>query len=322
MRVCVLVVDEFDLARTVLKSAAFAPLDMEGLYRRIVARTGLDFSATLRVFEALPPFLSGGQHQQVRKTMAAIIAAGRERQRAAIESALDSLVAERFARQGSFDLVADFARPLWYALSAEIVGDRHVLDPQALSSLAEDMPTLFSPTASLARRQAINDAIQAFLDADAAESEQRLVALCLSALGSRPFIGAFALTIFRVIEHSGPIAAEKINWPAVFSESGLDYVDRVARDDGLLGLPELAKGRVVRSPMGDVGYSAEEKVHLLFGLGAHTCLGKSIAQYAWTQFVKRACQLDTNLLAKELVMKPFAEPFRMPDKAIVTVGER
>lgn len=310
------------MARTVIKSPAFTPLDMRDIYRRIVERTGRDFSATVRMFDVLPPFLVGAQHQDVRRTMAAIIASGRERQRETVERKLDELVAALFAADGSFDLVAEFAQPLWYALSAEILGDNGGLDPSDLSALGEDMPTLFSPTASLSKRQAINDEIQAFIDADPANAEPRLVALCLSALGSRPFVGSFALTIFRVVERCGPSAADRIEWPATYSESGLEFVDRVVGDSRNLGETELARGETVRSAMRHDSYTPDEKVQLLFGLGAHACLGKSIAQYAWTCFVERVSQLNTVLRSHELTMKPFSEPFFMPEKAIIAAGDR
>lgn len=308
-------ISEYGLAKAIIESPDFAPWPMAEKYREISARTGIDFAGATAALGMLPPFLTGELHQTVRKRMATLISSSRKAQRAVVDQRLGEMIPALFRPGQSVDLVEDFARPLWNAVSARILGHDDSEEADRITALGDTIPTLFSPTASLTKRKAISDRITDYVGDDS----DRMVALCLSALGAKPFVGSFALSIFGIVESHGAAPARDIAWPATYPESALRYIDRIAlRDTAVSGCP-FSTGDMARNEVRGANYSDAEKKELLFGAGGHTCLGAAISQHAWTRFVEHIAGLDVTLRAVSMAISPTGDPFHSPVSAMLAV---
>lgn len=310
-------VNDFLSARAILSSPDFVPFSMAEAYTGIARMTGLDLSASIRIMECLPPFLHGPAHRDVQRRMAARISATLPTQQAAVREGCARLVAELVIPGAEFDLVSDLAQPLWRSLSAVLIGD--IAGASDGIDLADDIPVLFSSVISLARRKSINARIESFLSLDPANVDDRRARVALAVLGARPFVGALSLSLFHAIDRHGPCRASRIPWSSTFADTPLTYVDRVALKDAAVGPNAVQQGERLRVMTVRPDYTPDQERKLLFGLGTHACLGRSIAEFSWKHVVDAIAKTNVTLHAVSLDLAKDSEPFAMPARAMLSV---
>lgn len=296
-------ISDFDTAKAIIVSKDFDNYSMAERYRELERRTGLRFPHAIRLLEHLPVFMNGDAHQRIRKAMARQISKTKDCQFARAQAVFADLVERHFRPGAEIDLVTDVATPLWRAISAEIV-PRDGLSVE----LVDQIPGLFSPILSIRERQRIDREIGAF--EAASPGEDNLVLLCLAALGARPFIGSWSLSVYAVLQDNPGRRLPEIEWPAAYADSSLTYVDRMCTR--AVAEQAIEEGDRVRCMTQHPDYSAAQRKQALFGFGGHTCLGKSISEKVWTMSTGELARLDlaAECLGKE--MSPHNDPFSMP----------
>jgi hypothetical protein len=302
-------IQDASISKAIILSPNFGTYSMAERYRELEQRTKLDFSPTIKLLDYLPVFIDGEFHQKIRKTMAKQISRTKDCQLTASREKLENLFEHTFRRNTRIELVEDFSRPLWRAISSSIVPLGH----NALN-LVDEIPALFSPVLSIRERIKINDKIRDYLGAYADDEEDRLILLCLASLGARPFVGTLSLSLYEIFEANPQSRMSELVWPEMYPSSSLRYVDRVCVKQAGISDAEFQAGERVRCFTQSKEYSIEENRRALFGFGAHTCLGKSISEKVWGLVVETFSRSDLRAECFSIAMSPHDDPFLMPSQ--------
>lgn len=284
------------------------------VYEQIQIKTGLDFRASLQLLRCLPLFLTGQAHHEVRRAMAVKLASVQAKQRTAVQDEIKAIVA-RLQPGIEFDLIKDLSLPLWRSTSQCILpreGD--------LSGLIESITTLFYPTLSLRKRLHINEGIQRYIDSYSENVNEQLTMLSMAALGARPFVGSFALSVYDAVSNNEGKTLSEIVWPESLASSSLRFVDRIAGAQMSQHGIDFEAGDRVRCHTHESIFYGHSNVDALFGYGSHVCLGRTISEYCWKLLVERLSSLSARLYPLECRMDIHTEPFTMPVVARVRVA--
>ncbi|CAA2139191.1 hypothetical protein [Hyphomicrobium sp. ghe19] len=301
-------VQDAAIAKAIILSPDFGTYSMANRYRELAERTHLDFSSAIKLLDCLPVFIDGDVHQRVRKAMAKQISKTKDCQFSSSREILAILFERVFRQNTRIELVEEFSRPLWRAISASIVPrNSETLD------LVEEIPALFSPILSIRERIRISDRIGDYLSADPEEGDDRLILLCLAALGARPFVGTLSLSLYEIFKENPGARMRDLVWPQLYPSSSLRFVDRICGNEAaVVANFEFRPGERVRCLTQSAEYSSEENTRALFGFGAHTCLGKSISEKVWGLVVETFSQSDLRAEPLTITMSPHDDPFLMP----------
>jgi hypothetical protein len=303
-----------DAVRDLLKSNQFQAYPMIEVYEQIQSKTGLDFRASLQLLRCLPLFLTGQAHKEVRRAMAVKLASVQAEQRNAVQEEIERITA-RLQPGIELDLIGELSGPLWRSASQCIL-PRGIY----LSSLIENITTLFHPTLSLRKRLEINDGIQRYIDSCSENVSEELTMLSMAALGARPFVGSFALSVFDIASSNSGRALSEIIWPDQLTTSSLRFVDRTAATQTARYGINFEAGDRVRCHTHESVFYGHNNVEALFGYGSHVCLGRTISEYGWRLLAKRLSKLSVRFLPLECRMDAHTEPFTMPIVARVRVA--
>ncbi len=285
---------------------------MADQYRQLQAHTGYDFSAAIKLLEHLPVFMDGDHHMRVRKAMARQIAGSQKCQFSAAVEKLDDLIATKLLPATKIDLVADFAGPLWWAVSSSIV-----LRSPATVRLVDDIPGLFNPILSLSKRLDISKRIDAVLRLAGEDAEEELILMGIATLGARPFAGSISLSLYEIIQKNAGKQFSDIAWPEIFPATSLRFVDRICLNPVTIGDNSFEAGEWVRCFAQRGDYTREENNAALFGFGVHSCLGKSISERVWKLVTEKLSQLPLSATPLDLVISLHTDPFYMAQSAYV-----
>ena len=301
-------------ASAVIRSEAFRQYRMADQYRELKRRTGLDFDATIRFMDFVPLFDDGEEHVRKRRMMARKLAASRNLQEEAVTTKTNSLFHDLFVPPREIELLSEFAQPLWREISGSIV-DRS----EENLDFIDELPSLFYPTLSIRERLKINDKLRRFLDVNRSNSDEALCNLSLVLLGARPFVGSLVHSVYQVVTLNAGRKSSAIKWPEVFTASSLNFVDRICGHDTRIDAHEFNVGNRVRCHTQDETYSTQQNKEMLFGLGAHACLGKGISEFSWKLLTQHLAQLDAILAPLGSAISTNTEPFVMPLAARIAV---
>jgi hypothetical protein len=309
-------VDQCDLSRHILQSGQFSTFSMSDRYRELEKRTNVDFSAAIRFLDHLPVFMNGSSHEIVRKRMAKQVSSTMIQQLDSGQSEVDQRLEKLFFRGSRFDLVNDFILPVWRAISGAIVlRDKDVID------LVDRIPELFYPMLSIRERLKINGAIARFIETHCGpDDDEKLLLLCLSVLGARPFVGAISLSLYDVFANNPSIRMSDIAWPGSFPSSSLRYVDRIAQTDVAAATEHFSAGERIRCVTQSANYASDDNRKMLFGIGKHTCIGKLTSEKMWAHIVRRFAEYDFRVECTGLTMAEQNDPFTMPATATILLG--
>jgi len=299
------------IAKEIITSRAFSNFSMAEKYREIQNRTDIDFTASIRVLERLPVFLNGETHKKVRKAMASRVAVTKQKQMEVVVDTVDRLIPQHFMTPGQFDLVSDISKPIWRAISQQIVGE-NVCAP----GLIDEIPQLFDPTLSIRRRLEIDSAIASVIQNI---DDEKLTTIALSVLGAKPFQGSLSLSIYYAAKHHQGKPLRDYDWGGGYQRSSLEYVDRICTRDSTVAHQNIRRNERVRCITHSDKYSAEDNLNGMFGYGGHLCLGRAISQFSFDYLTKSLKGLDCHLKPVSLTMASHCQPFKFPASAIIFV---
>ena len=309
------VISDYQVSRKVIASRDFSTFRMADTYRALAARLGQDFNASIALLDRLPTFMEGADHKRIRMAMARKNDTNKVRQLAAVDRFLQDFSQRELRAGNTIDLLSDFALPLYREFSLNTsTADRL---PHEAFDIVRRFPTLFASNTPLKERYAIEAALVA-LTADAQADEEIFDDLALLVLGFSPLIGGLTLTLHATFAEQPGTCLNAMNWPTRFATSALTYVDRICVRDTIVFEEPFAAGERIRCMVQHDSWAAELNHGMIFGTGAHTCLGRAVSEFIWKMVIEQFAQHDLRTEVGQLTWRHNGEPFEMPASAMIT----
>lgn len=290
-----------NLITKILKSRDFDVLSPVAAYKKLEDHTGLDFGAVTTSMDAMPLFVDGERHRELRAEMAKIMGKDRPLQSKVLASKADSIFSNYVRPNGAIDFVTDLTLPLYHALTKVLVG----VD-WTETFLSDDYPRLLDPVQSLNSRKALNASLVEALDRHKDDGVSAETIMALVMLGHDTFVGAIALSLWLTIEHNQGKMLSEIDWPMTLPATSAPFVDRVAARDCEIAGYKISKGKRLRMVLDAISeYGPLEQHDLIFGKGVHSCIGRSISENSWKMLTEKLSSFDMYARASSLeIRKP------------------
>jgi hypothetical protein len=298
-------------AKEIIMSKDFHSYNMADKYREMQSRSGIDFSASIRLIETLPIFMDGEEHKINRKKMALLIASTKSEQEKEARNTIDKLLQKFFTNRCELDLVSDFARPLWHSVAVKISQSED--DTQ---EVIDSIPSLFSPALSIRKREIINNRLSEIFSR---QGEDNLLHIALAALGTRPLTGSLALSLYDAALQSKTGKVSALELGRGYKKSSLTYVDRICTSETQIGSCQFSSGERARCITQSSEYTEEQNLSALYGFGAHVCLGRPISQFIFQHLKEGLKDFDCRIIPVKLEMQENSDPFTLPLRAIVRI---
>lgn len=298
-------------ARHVIASNEFDAYPMADFYRKIMAKTGLDFSATVQLFDSLPVFLSGTAHKERRRKVSQVSASIKSAQEVALTQFFSELQKKISAHSGEFDILVEIGAPMWHVIRQSMPVK------EIWYELIEQLPDLFNPKTSLNKRLRLNNQLQTLLRLEGVEI---LDCLALLVLGTRPMTHSLCLSIHFLARTYSGLRLSEIPIPDSFPDSALRFVDRIARTEGsTMGCPHRV-GDWFRCYSFDESYTITENDKNIYGTGAHVCLGRPISQFIWHQ-IKLLFAQSNKVVFPSICNIESKDPFRVTNECKIRFSD-
>ncbi|MGF1562290.1 MAG: hypothetical protein ACFB3T_08955 [Geminicoccaceae bacterium] len=262
----------------ILRDGRFSAVQYAARYAELADRLGLDFSTILFTLAHIPLWQAGEAHRTTRQRMAALIGARTPAVRAALADIVERNLGQ-LQQPGHHDVLRAVLVPLVDdVLSVLMEID---LDLDADSTISR----IFSQTIGIAKRKRLEAdlrLIRAKIEARFADLDDDDIGarMAMAILGRDPMIGTFGCSLHaRWQGDAAPPADPAGDVPC---RTGVPFVDRHADAAVCLGGASVHPGDLFRlwltafEPCDDPRERA-----LLFGAGAHTCLGKPLGLELW-----------------------------------------
>jgi hypothetical protein len=214
----------------------------------------------------------------------------------------------------SLDLMDDFARPLFRAMTRVAITARAL--PDSALDLIDDIPWLFSPYTPLKQRLEINARLAELIGQ---HGEAILADLGAMALGARPLTGSLAGSLHAVVAAHPGERLGAMPWPAQLSFGPVTYVDRICQEGASLAGDNFAAGERLRCEIQSADWTPEQRQATMFGAGAHLCLGRPISELVWIRVVELFAAQDLRATAGPITMKQGSDPFELPAHCPITL---
>jgi cytochrome P450 len=290
------VVSDPEDAEAVLQSRSFKVVALYRAYEDLERSSGRRFPNLIFAFRHVPLGLNDEAHREVRRRMAELIV----RRRSAVSLAIPDMVERRFGSietRDEVELVGEVLLPLVTELIAIVTGTDATAIPDC-----RRVSMIFDPMLGLRTRRALEDevgalrvAIRAALPKDAPEFEEGL-RLALFALGNDALVGTLGESLFRILEAHAGTPLEAIPFPDVPVETGVPFVERIAKEAVEIGGVGFSPGERVRVMMQGFAYSPDPvDRERIFGAGIHSCLGRQMSLELWRAIVARLSRMRVSV---------------------------
>jgi hypothetical protein len=150
-------------------------------------------------------------------------------------------------------------------------------------------------------------------------AEREAVLLNVVVLGRDSLVGSLGVSLATILRSQAGRPLEQMSFPVMLPETGVPMAERIAVDDFDLCGVSIRQGEWVRLYLQSFSYSKDAAQQMLiFGVGAHSCLGRQITLDVWTQITKWLA-----LLPRRVEIAPFeycaSNIFAIPDKIEATL---
>jgi len=283
---CVLSADQIS---AILKSNDFAAADFAEIHRVLGARTGMDCSALIRIFEHTPNAKEGAPHAKCRADLARLLFAEMNATKERTAIVVRDLVTEICRPGAEVDLVQDLIAPICDALFDGILGATRPANSQGDVSASQ----MFDLYLGLNRQRRINQKAEEMLATFAASKTLKTspdYAVALSMVGYDSIVGSLGCSLLHVLQQTEGERLCDIDFPLELPATGVPYIERFAvRDCVVEGAVIKAGDRVrlyldARTP--DQGYDRP-----YFGKGRHSCIGEEVSTWLWRTVVAELARI-------------------------------
>ncbi len=303
-------------AARALASPAFDVVPFSGRYRALGNRLKLDFSAITFALDHIPLNLRGEDHAAQRAEAARLIAEARP----GLAAALPGIVARRFgclAVPGQHELMREAVIPAIDDMTEVLAGLAPGLAADSMIS------RVFSQKIGVAQRRRMEAELAALIGrvraAFPGDDEARIgVRLALIVLGRDATIGTLArsLAAFFGALDGRPLSAAALPVPP--THTGVPYIDRECVAETTLDGRTFAGGEVLRCRLSGLEGGGDPDRQRFFGMGAHVCLGRSVALDLFGALRDHLAGLETRVRVTEHAMRD-CDVFVLPERMTVEV---
>ena len=293
-----------DLARELLRSPDIVVYDRYSDMCAMSAAKGIRIDSLLEALQQAPLCRNGAGHMASRKEFAQRLQARTDAAVAAFDVIARDRLAELCAAGGTADLFDGLLLPAMAGVVEELGGsDIHGIDIR-----------LFSPSQIFGIGQKLSgprlQQIEAHVASSGAQTDGSGSALAMTLFAGDPTLGSLGETLIELIgAHPGERLSD-IDWPARFTRTCLPFADRSAAEHMEVAGARIRKGDRIAIYLGS--FQAEGSLH--FGSGAHTCLGKSIAEQLWTKLRSALKARDERMEIVGVAYREADFAFTMPIK--------
>lgn len=280
-------------------------------------RFGEDFPNVEFLVRHMPLMNEGEQHLSMRRRMAAFLSA----RRMPMQEPMRRIVGEQLAplsAAGEHELIAECLLPLVRAFFTEMVQSAETVPFRQLT-----ITRIFDRFLGLAALRQIEvevAAVRAIMarncpEAMAAGEEDMYIELFT--LGRDSLLATISESIGAILAANVGKKLAEIDFPDHPHETGVAIAERMAAEAITVGGVTIPAGDWVRLYLHSLNYSDRVEVQkLVFGVGAHTCIGRQLALDLWPMITARLAALPWTIAATDRVYLR-NQTFTMP--ATVTV---
>lgn len=279
-------------------------------YADLAARTGRKFAGIEFALEYLPIAHDGERHAFLRdyasKYLQSKNAILREsRQARTLEHA------QVFDSPGSYDLVLELISPLVADIIFDLTSVRFEISPS----------TIMSRALSLRKRQALDAEIarikaQIEILVPGADRDEIGIRVAFAILGNDATMGMLANNLFDVFNDHPSVPLCDIEWPQQPNLTAITTIDRASKCPFYNGGTDVPADATVRMWI-ELAMEAGDAM-VMFGAGAHVCLGKGFALALWRDLTKALQSKSTAV--KSIVKGPQTNRmFELPDSMAIEV---
>lgn len=310
-----------EATRAVLRSKDWIAPDFASLYESLTERLGHDFSLIRSALKHTPLANNGDVHRKLRRRMALHI----NTVLPAMEDDIPGMVSNAFAPFQSADRVEmmdDCVNPLVREIITRISG---VTPPRSGMTPSRALDALLGMGKRLEIEEgfrAVRDAAQADADDETALNDDALgFIFALHILARDTMTGSIGESLHTVLSGNDGAQLCAINWPADFIETSVSYVERCAMQDTTtlsISFPKDTRMRTYFPPC--TSCEMKEEPDLLFGAGAHVCLGKRLARTVWTEIARYLSTIERQAHVRDYSMRAGDFVFAHPDRFTVELS--
>jgi cytochrome P450 len=310
-----------ELAQAILRSDAFAMRQHHLVVAELADNKAVNLDAAVDVLAASPLSHDGPAHQELRRDFARLILRNTDAAVLAYESLLAELATERLAHSGNFDLVADFVRPLAKRLFATLteVPEDCFADALASNGCFSQMLSTSVGTFSRQRLQAANQRVEELSARIAGEGREKLIKASIVLGVYQGFIGAFANALLCTFARGQGQSLRSMPIPQTLPTSAIPFADRICRTDIAIGDTQVKAGDIVLAYLGSFDTLSEVPAPLLFGTGAHVCIGRPLAERCWTLLAAALRGQSSSVIVTEVAYRDLDYTLMTPLRAHVRV---
>lgn len=248
-----------------LRSSDYDVVEFYKNHETVSETLGLDLTATVALARALPLGLRDAEHQELRFELAKILAEGKRK----LMPQLPNLVEMHFGLldvPGIHDLLHDVCKPFVNDCMGILAGTQ--IENREFDNLSD----IFDPAIGFSKRKRLEAntkrlLTQAIESSKTHDKNGAAFQLAVAVMGRDALLGSIAFSLHRhfVLVKDSAINARR--FPMVPTDTGVPYIWRI-------GVAPKTEGKTYECHLGQlVGADDDERLKL-FGLGAHTCLGK------------------------------------------------
>lgn len=269
-----------------LKSDQVEIPDVSELLRFIEKKFGVELVNLREIASMTPIFLDGPDARQYRKDLAIFYAGQVDRIGAELRNSLPGIL-DNFVSRPVADVEYDLARPVSRCMFAAILGQ----DPP--ESVFEfhlgELFNLEERTLTNLRR----------IDASAAEAldlartltpkgEPVRLVLSLLIFGVDSLVATFLGSVASAVRSSSRVDPVLLQLPTMPPRTGISVTYRTVRSDIAIGDIQFRRGEVLKLNINpDTDDAIDTDSSIIFGAGAHSCLGRGIAMTVWTEVINQ-----------------------------------
>jgi cytochrome P450 len=307
-------VESAGLAETVLAHPGLSAPPYGELYRMLGEHFGVAFDNLRFAYSHIPLCLHAAEHAKARRGIAGHLAT----RRGSIDADASAVVARHFnalKQPGTIDLMQAVIEPFVIDLLSVVTG---------LDDIGADQ----APTASQIFGRGVGMARRRRMEAEMGRLRRHIAdtlgqdpgsddvgrSMALLILGRDALTGTLGTSLFALLKDAGPVPLAAIAFPEMMPDTGVPYTERFVVEPVEIAGRTFEVGQKFRVFLGPFTQTGEARDRAkIFGVGAHTCLGRPLSLDIWRGIGRIFAETTTRVEIVDYALRDdevFAYPIR------------
>ncbi|MEO9875922.1 MAG: hypothetical protein ABJM26_07925 [Anderseniella sp.] len=307
-----------DMIGRVQKSKDFAVIDHRAEVQQISQRFNRNLDDISAVLGNMPLSTEGADHSVRRRRVSKKIQTRKPDTLAHFSELADRTFKKCIAGKRNVELVSS----LFYPLVSDVVFNISGVNPRSRPDYLS-VTQIFDRALGLKRRLLINDELHHMRAqvSHSSDADEATDALALAILGSDSLLGSFSLSFMERIKSNPDAQMCDIDWSTQITATSVPFIERQAVVDHDLDGVHILAGQRVRLYLDRFTFEPIGNRAGFFGVGRHTCPGRSISQGAWQIIGRMFSQYRLRVAVKNVEFRSADSMFSFPTKLQVDFHE-